>query len=431
MFQAIISTATFLIAAVTAFKIYSYQRKLKRRTDELELQLKDAEAFLLRHGKLANEVAHEIKNPITAILCSAEALDLMLGPTLAEDHRKTLSYIKEYGDNLLRLVSNFIDVSRADTGNVSNNPEPTEIAPVIESVTGLLSASAERKDISIKQFCPDAHLKAVVDGVHLKQILFNLIHNAIKYTPRRGEVQVHVESDFPNPFVRIAVRDNGYGIPAPKLSTLFDPYSRFDTHASMAYPAVTPGVGLGLALCKRLVELAGGELTVESQLNVGTRFEFTLPLAHEPERSKVQDATYDHCSFVAPGVEQPLLGQNFLILNKAAENAAPVRQLIIAWGGCVDLVNSAEAAIIAVQSKKYQAVMVDEELDAIDLSTFTRILKAGAANNESTTIILAGDRFHLDAEDGGLVDKVISKPFNGKVLLDALLSSHANYQEVH
>ncbi|MCO6431502.1 MAG: hypothetical protein J5J00_11630 [Deltaproteobacteria bacterium] len=428
MFQIVISSATFLLVLFAVVRGYLSSRRFRTRIEELERQLLEAESFLSRHGKLANEIAHEIKNPITAILCSAEALELLLGDSLAEDHRKTLRYIKEYGDNLLRLVSNFIDVSRAETGNISANPKPFEIKPVIDSVVGLLSASSERKEIAVKVYCPDERLRAVADPIHIKQIVFNLLHNAIKFTSKQGEIRINIESDFPNPYIKIAVKDNGQGIPGARLQSLFDPYGKCDMHVSGVYAAVAPGVGLGLALCKRLVELAGGKIAVESQMNIGTCFEFSLPLAIE---SDAELAPRRHAEEPVTVLgEQPLQGQRFLLVNSVPQSFGPVRDLIEAWGGHVDIVAQAVDALNAVHDNDYDAVMLDEQLQVPEWPELIRSLRA-EGRGKSTTIIIAGDRyFESSMGEESDFDRILSKPFNGKVLLDALITS-GKFQVTH
>ena len=199
-----------------------------RRIRELQRQTLRAQRQLRQVGDLANEVAHEIKNPITAILCSAETLDLLIGNDLDEVNRRTLRYIKEYGDDLLRLLGDFLDVSRAQTGKLDSRPEPVKVFPVIDSIVGLLESSAYRKQITVKSEVEDQELGVMVDPKHLKQILFNLLHNAIKFTPERGEIRLFAEQDFPNPLVKISVKDNGVGITEDRLEKLFEPYETWD-----------------------------------------------------------------------------------------------------------------------------------------------------------------------------------------------------------
>ena len=251
---------TALAVALVAFgRAYRDHGLVEREMVELQQKLAKAERRLKQRGDLANEIAHEIKNPITAILCSADTLDLLIGKDLDKNHRQTLRYIREYGDNLLRLVSDFIDLSRAESGQIRARPEGIQLLPVAESIMGLLKANADMKSIDLNIQQVDERLYAYVDPKHFKQILFNLVHNAIKFTEPGGEVRIDLQSGFPNKTVSISVQDNGVGIPEHQIPRLFNLYARFENETESE---IDTGVGLGLALCKELAELAGGELAI-------------------------------------------------------------------------------------------------------------------------------------------------------------------------
>lgn len=411
---------SFLVSCAALWRAWKDHLTAKRKIAELTHKVNEAERIIAQRGALANEVAHEIKNPLTAILCSAETLFHLLGPQLEEAHRKSLDYIRSYGDNLLKLVSDFLDISRASTGLIEARPEPTTLPPIVESILGLLQANAMRKHISLRQFCTDAALAAHVDPRHFKQILFNLVHNAIKFTPDSGEVQVVIRSDFPNPFITIAVRDNGPGLEQSAIPHLFDPYY----HAANNPNPSNIGTGLGLALCKELVELSGGSIWVESTVGVGTSFEFRLPAHFEPVHKTSSPASE------AIKLGKPLEGQSFLVVEDEAGAREAIAALIEAWGGVVDQVAEASAAVEALGKRNYDAVMIDEtlpEANGYDLARKVREILPG----DNTTIIIAShnpcDRERLKKCGA---DRWIDKPLNGKALLNSLLHS-GKFQVTH
>ncbi len=406
-----------LVAGLALWRAYSDHRFFQRRVCDLQRKVLDAERLLRLRGNLASEIAHEIKNPISAILCSAETLDLLIGKDLAEEHRISLRYIKEYGDNLLQLLSDFLDVSMAESGHVKARADSVQINQAVNSVLGLLESNAFKKRVKLRQLCAEENLIAFIDPKHLKQIIFNLVHNAIRFTPEGGEVQVVTERAFPSPFVTVYVRDNGSGIPNQELPGLFDLYARYEGNQ----PSTGAGVGLGLALCKSLIELAGGQISVTSEVNVGTSFELKIPAPIGLEsQASLAEAQIDSAG-------QPLLGQKFLVVDQDIGARESVARLIEAWGGMVDRVALAADAIEALTRKSYDAVMIDSDIDEGYGCEVARILKS-ELELENTTIILSTSSAekHKEALQSG-ADRCIEKPFNGKALLGSLVKSGKYY----
>lgn len=408
--------ATALIAAFLALlRTVLDHLQLRRKLREIEVQLEFTKNALKARGELANEIAHEIKNPITAILCSAEALDLLIGPKLDDLHRQTLGYIREYGANVLQLVSDFIDVSRAEAGKITARPSRVKISPLVRSICGLLESVAIRKEVKVNFLATSDDYYAWTDEKHLKQILFNLVHNAIKYTRQGGEVQIVVKSDFPNHSLRFYVKDNGIGIPEDRIPHVFDLYERCERDGLPP----DAGTGLGLALCKALVELSGGIINVASQVNIGTVFEFTVPESREAgEPAREVDEPYMQ-------IEKPLQGQSFLIIDGDRGAREAVGQLIEAWGGLVEKVASAAAAVEALSHSAYDAVMIDDGEDGLAAAEIARVVRSECA--ASGTIILA-TRNEPEAKEllNSRADRYLTKPLNGKRLLRSLLHSGRN-----
>ncbi len=257
------------------------KKKLLKQNSELAKQCADLQRILKFRGNLASEIAHEIKNPITAILCSAETLDMILADKLDESQRLTLRYIKDYGDNLHKLVSDFLDLSRSESGNMECNMQKLDLEKIIQSVTGLLEAIATRKGVILENVTMGKNISVLADPIHLKQILFNLIHNSIKYTEKNGKVIVNCTSSAEDGKLLISVEDSGKGIAPEKLSLLFDPYVKFENLLPETVIITESGVpqqgtGIGLAICKSLVELHGGKIMVHSVPGKGSVFSFTM-----------------------------------------------------------------------------------------------------------------------------------------------------------
>ncbi|MBX7137179.1 MAG: hybrid sensor histidine kinase/response regulator [Oligoflexia bacterium] len=403
------STLAFLsliAAGIALRRAWCDRRSYQQNLEDLHRLVSEAEKSLRQRGELANEIAHEIKNPITAILCSAETLELILGKGLAEEHRKTLRYIKEYGDQLLRLVSDFIDLSRSESGKIEPQPESIKILPCVQSIVGLLESSAIRKKLKVEVFATMEDLRATIDPKHLKQIVFNLVHNAIKFTPLGGQVKIIISNTFPKPFAKIEVQDTGCGIPAAEVEDLFNPYQR-------GRDTIDTGTGLGLALTRTLVELAGGEIRVESKVGVGSSFQISIPRAQEHPRAV-------SAALELKSVGRPLEGQRFLVVDRDEGASAGVAGLLRAWGGAVDQVDLATKAVRALTEEKYDAILVDQTRDGLGPIQLSRLLR-GEMKDSSTTIVVASSTPLDQAElTQSKADCAIEKPLNGNTILTTL-----------
>jgi signal transduction histidine kinase len=412
----VISCLALLVAVGALCRAVTDHFTYRRRVQELQRKTLEAQRSLKQRGLLANEIAHEIKNPITAILCSAETLDLLVGPKLSEDHRRSLRYIREYGDNLLRLVSDFLDLSRAEAGHMHARPEGVPIVPAVESIIGLLESNAIKRKVKVTCKALDRDIRGYVDPKHLKQILFNLIHNAIKFTSESGQVHVVVESSFPERFVRIEVRDDGPGISQELLPSIFNPYA--DRAASQTKHE--EGTGLGLALCKALVEVSGGNIIAESKPGVGSIFSFTLPLFEEATTEEQATISSGDKAAADP---QPLQGQTFLIVDEDTGSRESIARLIQAWGGMVDKVALAADAVEALQHRNYDAVMVDDTADGIYGYELARIIRDETKSSKTTIIVATRNAVDPQLAKISGADRCIEKPLNGKVLLHSLVNS--------
>lgn len=410
--SSIIIALAFLTALLALLRAVSDNYAQRKQLRALHQMVDEASRVLKARANLANEVAHEIKNPITAILCSAEALELLIGDKIEDDNRKTLQYIREYGDILLRLISDFLDLSRAEVGKVEASPQPVEVVPCAQSIIGLLQSRAMRKQLTVELRCEDVDLYCLADPRHLKQVLFNLLYNAIKFTPEGGEVEVIISRDPIAPRVLIEVSDTGPGIPYEVQDHLFDLYQRYD-HKTQSPDQFDLGTGLGLAVCKNLIELSGGMIAVESQLGIGSCFYFALPIcesAAKPARSGNSET-----------VEQPLLGLKFLIVDEDLGSRESVSRLIEAWGGMVDRVTMATEAIDALKEKAYDAVMIDDAVASVDGYFLPRAIKEDSQGGPTVIISGTSSRAEKDAMKNG-ADAYVEKPFNGTILLESLIN---------
>ncbi len=320
-------------------------RQAAKQCGELQERLDEAQRLLQLREQLARSLAHEIKNPLTAITCSAKTLDLLVGGHLADEHRRSLGYIHEYGEDLLKLLSDFIEMSVSEDGRLQAHPEPVPIQAVVQSVIGLLRALAETKHIELKSSCSKGEA-AYIDPKHLRQIVFNLLHNAIKYTGENGEVRIAAESDYEQGAVTITVSDNGPGIDKERHKEIFTPRSPAARRSERE-----EGFGLGLSVCKKLVALANGSISVESEKGAGALFSVRIPIS--PPAAKCAEAK-------EPGTDEARLAGRKVLLAAAGESIAG---LTADLGAAADHAGSAAEVVAALAEADYHMLIVDNQIE--------------------------------------------------------------------
>ncbi len=253
-----------------------YARKLVNKLEAKIVELEKANAELRELDRLKSEfvstVSHELRTPLNIIIGHAEILqDELFGPL--NDHQKRyVDNILNSARHLLELVENILDLSRIESGKLELDMQPFDVVQAVDEVRALLDPLAESKEIRVVvRIDPDLQ-QIVADRLRFKQILYNLMSNAVKFTPNGGRVDVTVER-LPNEWVQIVVRDTGIGIPQEHLETIFERFRQLDSSFSREWE----GTGLGLALTREFVRLHGGKIEVQSQVGKGSTFTVLLP----------------------------------------------------------------------------------------------------------------------------------------------------------
>ncbi|MCD4704090.1 MAG: PAS domain S-box protein [Methanosarcinaceae archaeon] len=219
-------------------------------------------------------MSHELRTPLNAVIGFSDVLlDETFG-TLNEKQRKYVNNISTSGTHLLVLISEILDLSKVDAGRMELSKETIDVPDSITNIRNMVSHLATMKNISINTIFEPQDITLYADPVKFKQILYNLVSNAIKFTHDGGTVSLKAEHT--GNVIQISVTDTGIGISKDDQSRVFDPFTQADSSISREYQ----GTGLGLSIVKKFVELHGGEIWVESELGVGSRFTFTIPIKH-------------------------------------------------------------------------------------------------------------------------------------------------------
>lgn len=361
------------------------EAKVQERTVELERADRLRSLFL-------SHVSHELRTPLTCIKGFVENMLGGLAGPLAEKQSVYLDRIGVNATRLIRMITELLDQSRIESGKMDLLPAEVDLKKCIADVVDQLRPLAQSKGQQLDQHQEEDKLLVWADGDRVVQILTNLLHNAIKFTPEGGRIAVLVGSDGPN-FARVSVTDRGPGIPAEALSNIFDPFFRV-LHEQ---PSGPKGLGLGLSIAKTLVELHGGVITAKSEPGQGAEFTFTLPYspAWKAERSRSARA-----------------GKQILIVDDDPD----IRQLLLDWltaqGYAVDTAMNGTGALAELKTGRFDGVILDIGLPDMDGLEVLRRLREANQTIPVLVVTASGSRERAVKAVSAGAQAYLLKPFD-------------------
>jgi PAS domain S-box-containing protein len=390
---------------------------LKAAGDALGRSMQEASATLLQNRRIneANRLkseflanmSHELRTPLNAIIGFAELLfDGEVEPA-SPQHKEFLGDILASGKHLLQLINDILDLAKVEAGKLEFHPEPMDPKRLVGEVCAILRSTVAGKNLSITADVDPSLTDLVLDGARFKQILYNYLSNALKFTSEGGRVVVRVQPEG-GELVRVEVTDTGIGIAPADISRLFTEFQQLEGGAAKRHQ----GTGLGLALTKRLVESQGGTVGVRSELGKGSTFHAILPRRGQ---RRVRSSGYPEPRAIEIRGGTPTV----LVVDDNDDDRALIASSLVDAGYGVETAATGTEAMECCKKRTYDAITLDlllRDMSGIDLLSIIRT----TGRNQRAPVIVITVVTETGSACGFAVNDVIAKPPNVESLLASL-----------
>lgn len=407
-YQALIS-AVFIIAGLLISRFYFFGRfKLLIKTAQTAQAI--AEEAVKTKTRFLATMSHEIRTPMNGVIGMTR---LLMNTPMSKKQSEFVESIHLSGEHLLTVINDVLDFSKIEAGKLDLKSEPLDIRSCIEDVFSLLFSKALEKDLELAYaVSPSIPLFVEGDVARLRQILTNLVGNAIKFTAQ-GEVSIFVtqlQQENEHYELEFEIRDTGYGIPADRLDSIFESFSQADN----AITRQGEGTGLGLAISRRLVSMMKGRIWVESKLGLGSHFHFTL---------KTRQTEGNLKPFLYPNIPE-IIGKRILIIENNPAHHQALQDFCKSWGAITQAcTNTNEAISLIIAGNQYDIGLIDSRLPNAAALDFGYFVRSRYSLQEFPMILIAPPNDpHPKEIVRELFNLYLTKPITRSRLFDSLMT---------
>lgn len=363
---------------------------------------------------LAN-MSHELRTPLNSILGFSQIM--ANSPETPAKHKEFLSIVTRSGNHLLQLINNVLDISKIESGKVALEEKETGLYQIFYEIKSSLSVNASNKNIKFSvEISPEVPPLVWADGVKIKQVLYNLAGNAIKFTSK-GEVIIRIsvlsKTNTARVTIKAEIEDTGIGIKPGNEKKLFLPFSQITDYSTSDI-----GTGLGLAICKQYIDQMGGQIGFRSEFGKGSVFFFTIPV----KVLKTSDKSNTLSDAVITGIEKQAVRSRILIADDHPENVLLLRNILEPLGADIKEVVNGQDAITLFGQWKPQLVFMDVRMPVLDGKAATRIIRTMEGGQQVKIVALTAhalEEERIEIIKAGF-EEVICKPFQPYEIFEAL-----------
>ena len=379
-----------------------------------------SEQLAMARDEFLSSMSHEIRTPLNGILGFTDLL--LENSSLDADSKNQLDYIKMSGDILLVIINDILDLAKIESGQIALYEKPFDLSKLTQLIYDTFSTKVLQKAIDFKIEI-DKKVPVILNGdsIRISQILFNLISNAVKYTPVKGKIRLKIKFEKEEAgfyYIKVSVKDSGIGIPSDRIDTIFDPFIQVSNDTARKYG----GTGLGLTIIKKIITIMKGEIQVKSKLGVGTKFIVNLPFAKGNTNLAASKSIINRDKLAIP------INTNERIKVLLAEdnhiNQILVQKVLEKFNFDCITVDNGSLAVEAVIHGDFDVILMDimmPIMDGYEATSIIRNLEDKTKKNipiVALTAVVTGSVIEACSSIG--IDRYLSKPFESEELYNVI-----------